>query len=73
MSDSPYGIPNGRGGIDVFRPLRHKYAAARNILMGNFNLLSPEKAESWYNVHQNKYFELTGEYFDLSTIIERKF
>lgn len=73
MSDSPYGIPSGRGCMDVFRPLRHKYAAVQCILMGNFGLLSPEKADGWYKSHQEKYHELTGEYFDLNGIIERKY
>ena len=73
MADSPYGLPNGRGGVDVFRPLRHKYDAARCILMGNYNLLSPENADGWVKVEMEKYHELTGEYFDLSGIVERKF
>lgn len=73
MIDSPYGLPSGRDGIDVYRPLWHKYTAAHCILMGNFGLLSPEKAEGWYNSHQEKYHELTGEYFDLNGIIERKY
>lgn len=73
MINSPYGLPNGRGGIDVFRPLRHKYTAAHCILMGNYNLLTPEQAEGWVKVEMEKYHELTGEYFDLSGIIERKY
>lgn len=73
MIDSPYGLPSGRGGIDVYRPLRHKYAAAHCILMGNYNLLSPKQAEGWVKVEMEKYHELTGEYFDLSGIIERKY
>lgn len=73
MCDSPYGAPNGRCCLDVFRPLRCKYDAACSILSGNFGILSPEKAEGWYNVYQKEYQAMTGECFDLSGIIERKY
>ena len=73
MADSSYGLPNGRGGVDVFRPLRFKYHAAHVVLMANYGLLSPKHAEENIHVFSEYYFKLTNEALILTDIIEKKY